>query len=83
MSVATVCGPSTADGLSPLLVPRDVAFFSEFLGEIAQVVEAEAGAAMQEQNRRPVTRWEAGDQRLGVACRELGPSHGGTDPLTP
>jgi hypothetical protein len=31
---------------------------------------------VQEQNRRPVTRAEAGDQRLGVACCELGPFHG-------
>jgi hypothetical protein len=70
-------------GLSPLLVPRDVVFFRELLGEIAQVVEAEARPAVQEENWRPLTRAEAGDQRLVVACRELGPAHGGTDPLTP
>ena len=64
-------------GLSPLLVPRDVVFLSELLGEIAQVVEAESGPAVQEQNRRPVARSEAGDQRLVVACRELGPFHRG------
>jgi hypothetical protein len=50
-------------GLSPLLVPGDVGFFRELLGEIAQVVEAEAGPAVQEQNRRPATGAEAGDQR--------------------
>src|SRR6185312_14038536 len=33
-------------GLSSLLVPRDVVFFRELFGEIAQVVEAEAGPAV-------------------------------------
>ena len=63
-------------GLSPLLVPGDVIFFSELLGEIAQVVETKPGPAVQEQDRRPVARAEACDQRVPVVCRELGPFHG-------
>jgi hypothetical protein len=58
-----------------LLVPGDVVFFGELLGEIAQVIEAEAGPAVQEQNRRPITRAEAGDQRVVISRRELGPFH--------
>ena len=61
--------------LSPLLVPRDVVFFRQFLGQIAQVVEAEAGAAVQEQNRRSVAGAKASDQRFVISRDELGPFH--------
>ena len=82
-SVATVYGPSAADGSSPRCWYQATSFSSrELVGEIAEVVEAEPRPAVQQENRRPAAGAATRDQRPIVVRRELRPRHD-ADPLTP
>ena len=62
--------------LPSLLVPRDVVFLRELVGELAQVVEAEARPSVQQENRRSVAGAPTSEHRPVIVCRELGPLHG-------
>ena len=75
---------------SSLLVPRDVVLLGELVGELAQVVEAEARPAVQQEHRRPATGATTREQRPLVVRREVGPhqarlrlSHAGHDDVPP
>ena len=48
----------------PLLVPRHVVLLCQLFRELAEIVEAEAGPAVQQEDPRPATGTEAGDARL-------------------
>ena len=61
--------------LPSLLVPRDVVLLRELVGEIAQVVEAEPRASVQQENRRPAAGAATRDQRPVVVRGELSPRH--------
>lgn len=61
--------------LASLLVPGDVVLLRKLVGEIAEVVEAEARPSVQQENRRPTAGAASPDQGPVVARCELCPRH--------